>query len=64
MSKHKDNLTERIQVLLSKEDVSELHVMICETAIHENKKPETLSKYLRTKIKEIIEDYKNKNKLC
>ena len=57
MSKHKDNLTERIQVLLSKEDVSELHVMICETAINENKKPETLSKYLRTKIKEIIEDY-------
>lgn len=59
MSKH-DNLTERVQVLLSKEDVSELHIMLYEAAIAENKKPESLSKYLRTKIKQIIDDYKNK----
>lgn len=60
MSKHGNNLTERIQVLLSKEDVSELHIMLYEAAITENRKPESLSKYLRTMIKQIIEDYKNK----
>ena len=60
MSNHEDNLTERIQVLLSKEDVNELHIMLYEIAITENRKPESLSKYLRTKIKEMIKEYKNK----
>jgi hypothetical protein len=60
MSKHENNLTERIQVLLSKDDMIELNIILYEIAIAENRKPDSVSKYLRTTIKKLIEDYKNK----
>lgn len=51
-----ENLTERIQVLLSKEDLSKLHTIIYQEAISNGKKPETVSAFLRIQIKNIIEN--------
>jgi hypothetical protein len=51
-----ENLTERIQVLLSREDLSKLHTIIYHEAIVNGKKPETVSAFLRIQIKNIIEN--------
>jgi hypothetical protein len=51
-----ESLTERIQVLLSKEDLTRLHGIIYQEAMSEGKKPETISAYLRIQIKNLIEN--------
>ena len=50
-----ENLTERIQVLLSKEDLSKLHAYLYQRAIEQGKKPEPVSSYLRIIIKNLID---------
>ena len=54
MASH-ENLTERIQVLLSKEDLSKLHAYLYQRAIEQGKKPEPVSSYLRIIIKNLID---------
>jgi hypothetical protein len=56
MARDESNLTERIQVLLSKEDLNRLHTIIYQEAMSEGKKPETISAYLRITIKNLIEN--------
>jgi hypothetical protein len=51
-----ESLTERIQVLISKEDLTRLHGIIYQEAMAEGKKPETISAYLRIQIKNLIEN--------
>ena len=52
-----ENLTERVQVLLSKEDLNKLHMHIYQQAIEEGKKPEPISCYLRIAIKNLIDSF-------
>lgn len=56
MARDENNLTERIQVLLSKEDLNKLHTVIYQEAMSEGRKPETISSYLRIIIKNLIEN--------
>jgi hypothetical protein len=57
-----ENLTERVQVLLSKEDLNKLHAHLYQRAIEEGKKPESISSYLRITIKNLIDSFE-KNKI-
>lgn len=61
MARDESNLTERIQVLLSKEDLNRLHAIIYHEAMSEGKKPETISAYLRITIKNLIENKTTSN---
>ena len=57
-----ENLTERVQVLLAKEDLNKLHAHLYQRAIEEGKKPESISSYLRITIKNLIDSFE-KNKI-
>ena len=52
-----ENLTERVQVLLSKDDLNKLHAHLYERAIEQGKKPESISSYLRITIKNLIDSF-------
>ena len=51
----KENLTEKIQVLLSKADSSVLNIIIARRSIEEGTKPVSVSEYVRSLIKKDIE---------
>jgi hypothetical protein len=51
----KENLTEKIQVLLSKADSSALNIIIARRSIEEGTKPVPVSEYVRSLIKKDIE---------
>jgi hypothetical protein len=50
----KDNLKEKIQVLLTLEDLHELNVIIMNKALKAKKRPEPISLYVRSLIKDHI----------
>jgi len=50
----KDNLKEKIQVLLTLEDLHELNVIIMNKALLAKKRPEPISLYVRSLIKDHI----------
>jgi hypothetical protein len=54
----KEKLTERLQVLLSAQDLQDLQTILNQAALENNTKPETTSGFLRRMAKEFI----NKNK--
>jgi hypothetical protein len=51
----KENLTEKIQVLLSKADSSALNIIIARRSIEDGTKPVPVSEYVRSLIKKDIE---------
>ena len=52
-----DNVTEKIQVLVSSQDMTLLNSLIMMDALHEGNKPVALSTFVR----ELIKDYINNN---
>jgi len=50
----KENLKEKIQVLLTPEDMQELNIIIMRKAINAKTRPEPISLYVRSLIKENI----------
>lgn len=55
----KKMLTEKLQVLLAKEDVDSLNDIIIEESMKENRKPIPISRYIRNLIKKHITEIKN-----
>jgi hypothetical protein len=51
----KENLTEKLQVLLSKADSTALNIIIARRAIEQGTKPVPVSEYVRSLIKKDIE---------
>lgn len=56
MATQREKLTEKIQVLLTKDDIHELNQIICRKALEEKRRPEPISSYIRDLIKKDISD--------
>lgn len=57
------NVTEKIQVLLTQDDMEQLNIILLMEALENNSKPESLSSYVRTIIRDYIKSYKHNEKL-